>query len=506
VIGEKRGHAVGLALLLAVGCGARTEIDLDPGSVAARDARPSDGGGDAPTDTGEPDTGPFDAGPPSPCAADRECGFRHCVADVAFLGEDLESVPLVCGALGPGASDGAFCNVASECDRGLCVVAGTCVEPCIDDTDCGGVKRCREVLARTGALSLQPYRGCVALHDAPLDVVVEIEEREDALRGRERELVLDRLETPGPTTWVVSGAAGLRIDPRLLTDPAGEVLYDHDAVALGVPPPVNPVVSFGRPLTVLVPNSPRRVPAGTTYLLRAAADERTDALIVSFGVEGPSRRTIDLDLYYVGGMGFRSSGLRGPRVVAEALDEVEAILGLRIGTVRQHEVVGGTRGSFAILEESSDGDFPELDELFRLSAGGGRPSINLFFVRQAGMALGVSGGIPGPAPMHGTDGSGIAIAADFIGAPGLPSLAQVLAHELGHHLGLFHTTERVGIVLEPLGDTPECPIDRDTSGDGHLSAEECRGAGADNLMFWAASGDRLTDDQRLVSHRSPVLY
>jgi hypothetical protein len=499
-----------LVVVVVAGCGARTDIDpvggrrvdVDASVDAAADARP-----DTRRDAPPSDVGRVDSGPPTPCRADREClGAARCIADVPFLGDDLAPLPLVCGALLSGAGDGAFCDEAADCDRGLCVVAGTCVSPCVDDEDCAEGARCGRVLARTSLSALQPYDGCVATHDAPDHVRTEIETLTDALSRRPRDLALRTLGTGGPTTWAISAGPDVRLVAHTLRAADGALLFDVDALIPGGPPPDNPLAFGSSLLTVRVPSGRPTTSLGDEFVLRASAGEAADAFVVSFGVDGDTRRVLDVDLYYVGGMGFRRTGDRGPPDVAAGLLAAEVLLGVRIGVVRQHEVVGGTRASLGILEAAPDGDLPELGALFRLSAGAGRPSINIFFVRQAGMALGVSGGIPGPAPMHGTDGSGIAIAADFLGLPEVPSLGRVLAHEIGHHLGLFHTTELQGYVLEPLADTPVCPLSADTDGDGLLVASECAGAGRDNLMFWAASGDELSADQQFVSRRSPVLH
>jgi hypothetical protein len=73
-------------------------------------------------------------------------------------------------------------------------------------------------------------------------------------------------------------------------------------------------------------------------------------------------------------------------------------------------------------------------------------------------------------------------------------LAHVMAHEAGHYLGLFHTTEQTGTTFDPLQDTPECPSTRDANGDGIVSASECVGVGADNMMFWQDASGSLTQD------------
>ena len=84
-------------------------------------------------------------------------------------------------------------------------------------------------------------------------------------------------------------------------------------------------------------------------------------------------------------------------------------------------------------------------------------------------------------------------------------LGHTLAHEIAHHLGLFHTSERDGTVLEPLGDTGECRIEQDANRDGTLQASECTGNGADNLMFWDGSGSKLSSEQVQVMQRALIL-
>lgn len=84
-----------------------------------------------------------------------------------------------------------------------------------------------------------------------------------------------------------------------------------------------------------------------------------------------------------------------------------------------------------------------------------------------------------------------------------------MAHETAHFLGLFHTTERDG-QHDPISDTPECPKSNDVNLDG-LEASECINLDGQNLMFWGAgvlglAQDQLTDGQRLVLHRNPLVH
>ena len=145
----------------------------------------------------------------------------------------------------------------------------------------------------------------------------------------------------------------------------------------------------------------------------------------------------------------------------------------------------------------------ELPALFRLSAGAAGPSVALFLVRSVDFAIARSGGVPGPLGRSGTAGSGIAFSSGVLDTG--RELGHAFAHELGHYLGLFHPTESRGTVYEGLEDTPVCTEDQDTDGDGFLSAEECAGAGADNLMFWSQGGEALSASQIEILTHAPIL-
>ena len=80
-------------------------------------------------------------------------------------------------------------------------------------------------------------------------------------------------------------------------------------------------------------------------------------------------------------------------------------------------------------------------------------------------------------------------------------LAETAGHEMGHFLGLFHTTERNGIYHDPISDTPECSF---------TTANQCgQQYGADNLMYWTlwedSSGNRIGNQDNLTEGQVYVL-
>ena len=172
------------------------------------------------------------------------------------------------------------------------------------------------------------------------------------------------------------------------------------------------------------------------------------------------------------------------------------------------------------IEPALGSDSPELKRLLLLSAMASVEGVPLFLVDEiallpSGALWAIAGGIPVP-PAANTERSGLAVSASLLQRD--PKYAgQIIAHELGHALGLFHTTESV--VLTPAGpfgqaindgirDTPPCPATADRDGDRRLSDGECRDFDAGNLMFWGTTAGAidLTPGQGDVARRSLLTH
>ena len=97
-------------------------------------------------------------------------------------------------------------------------------------------------------------------------------------------------------------------------------------------------------------------------------------------------------------------------------------------------------------------------------------------------------------------------------------LGETAEHEMGHWLGLFHTTEANGTSFDPLSDTAQCSISRadevdHNDNDTKVYPEDSVGYGADNLMFWTAwstssqaagkKQETLSSEQKYVLKYSP---
>ena len=128
-----------------------------------------------------------------------------------------------------------------------------------------------------------------------------------------------------------------------------------------------------------------------------------------------------------------------------------------------------------------------------LVSQGGIAAVNLFFIEDySGSWSGVLGnaaGIPGSMGIaNAWNGVLNSLSAHASGSTlDAQLLGETAAHEMGHQLGLFHTTEQGGTSFDILSDTAECPkSSMDNDSNGQMSAEECEGYGGENVMFWTA--------------------
>ena len=475
-----------------------------------------------------------------PCSSRDDCQGLACIGAGAQDPEDLAALPLQCAAPGPGHALGEACEASSDCALGVCLLSGACAQPCSTAAHCGRYERCDFAYARTATDALQTLHACVAMVDLPKDAVIDVETRKDALDvGRSNValaadtaptlFVLEHLDDP---RWPFSNTecrAPLCAEKLVTGGASPQTLFELSAIGPGVQAPINPVANGAHvyPVTVLVPNGAPRGEGSSDYSLTVEATSGGDLRVTRLLRKSAGER-LDLNVFYVGAAGFEVTGARGPALLADALDEVDAIFAqadLYIGEVRQIEVTGallekGTKidgvdvgTSFSTLS-SHFGVWPQLPKLFELSAGASNVALDIFFVADVEMQPGlvgdvgaVAGGTPGPLGMHGTSSSGIVVSTDMmVGAGAAKQLGRTLAHEIGHMLGLFHTTETDGSVLDPLEDTPTCPLSADLGGDG-LDATDCADAGGDNLMFPtnATGAVTLTEDQRAVLRAALIL-
>ncbi len=210
------------------------------------------------------------------------------------------------------------------------------------------------------------------------------------------------------------------------------------------------------------------------------------------------------------------------RRMVQTLSKIYARAGLCIGTVTAYDLPAWAQTKYSTISADDTGPCSELSQLFTLSVPGN--ALNFFLVEDitgkdvpaGGTIVGLDGTIPGPSTLGGTIHSGAAVSvADLtagagncgsvvnLGTCGADEVAYIAAHEGGHWMGLFHTTESTGDGWDSLDDTAICDCTTCCTGSNCaascssssssptvLPASVCRSStktqcqGGDNLMFW----------------------
>ncbi len=260
---------------------------------------------------------------------------------------------------------------------------------------------------------------------------------------------------------------------------------------------------FGYVNPTVIPAAPQfdyQMTSGShTFNLGTESSEICYSLIQSSGT--PTE--IDLNIYLVGVPGIDASNAATQpdmQAVIDGAEEIYQQAGISFGEINYLSVSSQVEQQYQDIYSEQDISSLAAESSSPGSTADDALSANVFITRsfQMGGALGLSLGIPGVPGWHGTGLSGVAMTGEDIGGSwgGNELTAAVLAHELGHFLGLFHTTEMGGQTLNPLEDIEQCPNPQ--------NATSCPDWG--NLMFPAAdhSNDELSYDQSFVLQVNPL--
>ena len=235
----------------------------------------------------------------------------------------------------------------------------------------------------------------------------------------------------------------------------------------------------------------------------------------------PKQLLLDLDVYVVGEQPMPVELLPSSTAWKATVERVNAIwkaAGMKLGEVSFSAIDGTDGKKLRHVDNIAASDATnELPQLWAL-AGKLKPTsarVPVFLVaslNHAGhpSAKGITGQIAGVNGLGGHRMGGVAIAmnehdvkafmkVDPTGVQAGIEFGRVIAHELGHFLGLWHTSEADASLHDPVADTPECKLPP-----GHvvLSRQDCPGV-EPNLMFPLGTKGILTNDQRAIARRHP---
>lgn len=346
--------------------------------------------------------------------------------------------------------------------------------------------------------------------------------------------------------------------PTLLRAPDGTVVYDDNAAVPGTTDPLpslSAVFAGGSASTgaftipntsnLLAQTAANGLPSGRWHLtvndyavectlpqfsasciLGASASNRYDVQVLLRPGPLPATGAIDVAFYLVASSGTltAASAVTDARVarMVQTLSQIYGEAGICLSKVTFYDVPAWAQSKYASgISADRTGPCDELSQMFTLAQPGN--TLNFFLVQditasssQGGSIVGIDGTIPGPSSLGGTVHSGAAVSlADLSSGTcggtgidlahcGADVVAYIAAHEGGHWLGLFHTSEATGDSFDAVGDTPLCVCDQTCVGASRaqkcgqagganptlVAASDCRQAalqscqGTDNLMFW----------------------
>ncbi|MGF1467443.1 MAG: hypothetical protein ACFCGT_15060 [Sandaracinaceae bacterium] len=436
-----------------------------------------DGDGD-----GEPDRAQALCGRPreglpaaSRCASSAACTSGACVDGFCA------------GVCGPGAS---------------CLPGQACLETGVDGLD-DAVEACvfapieGPVLEEVdlGVLDLeltQEEPEPTALVAVPPDAV-SVTFQAERVRANDSPLAFWQVVGPEEQLLFDFGAVLDNIDPPIRWLPTGA----QEAVALRVTNSDRVPLRAGRYAFSIVPTGP--APARGRYR-RSVVLRRAPGGAVAAGA-------LDLRIFLVD-VGLGAADAPADERLQGTLERTFGILGeagVARGDVSYAELPPEEAARFRILDlDAGSGTDTDLARLLRLGGDGRARRVDVFLVRsiEGGSGfntLGVAGGLPGPALRQGTGHSGVVVAyAPGVVGEGSFLAGTVLAHELGHYLGLYHVSERLG----PCPDD-ETPLTDDCSFfDGNDPIGDTEDGDRGNLMWWSVvrggENDELSPTQGVV--------
>ncbi|MFN3202203.1 MAG: hypothetical protein ACE366_27615 [Bradymonadia bacterium] len=344
------------------------------------------------------------------------------------------------------------------------------------------------------------------------DSVEVIEETVTLASGESEEMVLDLPDDVLSVTLIIVGEEGNLYSLLQFSGPEGQVHISERPIGY-MPSQLDQFLSpwpgaFFSPnraapsevvAGVLVPNNPELEVTGGEWRYKVVgasaqgAPISGDVQVVALVKRAPERPTcgrLDMHFYFTGSKGWTAdTAAEDPEFQAAfgRMVDFYAPLGIEVHAASFDDV----DGSFAVVD-GIQGANNELHQLFAESLYD--DGVNLFFVERIGGQFGggiggISGGVPGPNLISGTARSGVVVTTEL--DPNPLAIGHIMGHEVGHYLGLFHTSEAlIPGVNDTVPDTPE----------GQASNT--------NLMFPTVTDGEasMTEGQGTVLHNNATIY
>jgi hypothetical protein len=446
------------------------------------------------------------------CAGPAQCAAGQVCAPV-----DAKSVPpdaggksqlrLLCQAPGPGERHlNEACTGDDQCRSRICDDEGRCTQPCDASAtgaqECPGSLVCEETSLAVGGGSLSTGVCRRQLLDAqeigPVDV---------PKTGMTSPVTFTVAE--GVTSFLLfaDDTDNLHVVFKKLEGPDGTVYVNYDdranelaraydrtgTATVQVPGTDNPKGAVQAGTYKLWIQTYKWVNNDTTMEPEAGKLERVALLTRRSGQKGG---LLDLELHFSPATGLKAATAKDDAYVKASLAELAALynrmMGVGLGQVRYHDLPAS---------EDTVKDWDHVGQLRTQYAkeGPNKLSVNIFVVNKIAMGYtGLAGGIPGVPGLAGRPVSGAVVEKQSDGK----KMGRMLGHEIGHFLGLYHTTEsqKGPFKVDLFSDTPECP-----SG---TQADKCPDFHNQMFPFYYQAPDPLvlSRGQAMAVRGSPFFY